>query len=379
MGRGRRIEDIEVLRAVAVVMVIVHHSRSLFVPWGASFLEHIYPWFNGDHGVDLFFAISGFVIARDLLPRLQAAGSDGKRICRQTTAFWIRKAFRLLPSAWLCPAAIVLASIVFADSAAFGSVRTNVTGAIAAVLQVANIHFMMNFGSQLGLGAIYHFWSLSLEEQFYIPLPLLVLVSDRTFPWIAGVLVLVQLTSVRPTFYYWIFRADALFLGVLLAWWSSSPVYARCEPRFLGASPVFRLLAFLLLAGTVAWVMSDRAPKFPYGLSVVAIASAALVYLASFDRGYLLPSGHARRALLWAGSRSYALYLWHVPVFGLVRELGVRAACILHWQLDAGDSPLLFIAACALLCVASEANFHFVEVPLRRCGVRIAQRWAGTP
>ena len=145
-------EDIEVLWAVAVVMVTMDLELSPFVPWGESFREHIHPWFTGGYGVGLFLAISGFVITRDLLPRLQAARSDDLRIFRLMTALWIRSAPRLLPLGWLCLATTVLTRLLFEISIALGSVRATVAGAIAAVLRVANIRFMMNFGYKMDLG-----------------------------------------------------------------------------------------------------------------------------------------------------------------------------------------------------------------------------------
>src|SRR5690606_16205729 len=73
MGRGR-ILDIEVLRALAVIGVVVHHARDNLFTWTSPGLERLAVYFGGWVGVDLFFVISGFVIARSLLPQLQSAG-----------------------------------------------------------------------------------------------------------------------------------------------------------------------------------------------------------------------------------------------------------------------------------------------------------------
>lgn len=97
---GRRIDDIEVLRGIAVAITFYAHvGASLFV-WGDSTHKFLLQYLDFWAGVDLFFVISGFVIARDLLPRLRTA-INTQDFWRITIAFWIRRAFRILPSAWL--------------------------------------------------------------------------------------------------------------------------------------------------------------------------------------------------------------------------------------------------------------------------------------
>ena len=171
---SRRIEDIEVLRGVAVLAVVLHHSIGNLFTWTTPGLSRFSAYFSGAFGVDLFFAISGFVIARDLVPRLQAAtGSD--MAFRITVAFWIRRAWRLLPSAWTWLALTLVAVVLFNQSGVFGGFRTNLEATVAGVLQVANLRFAETFGRS-EYGASFVYWTLSLEEQFYLILPLLVLV-----------------------------------------------------------------------------------------------------------------------------------------------------------------------------------------------------------
>lgn len=96
----RRIMDIEVLRAIAVLGVLFHHLQGNLFTDTVPLLENIHAWAQQWWGVDLFFAISGFVIARSLIPALQ--GCTTRQECwQQTRNFWLRRVFRLLPSAWL--------------------------------------------------------------------------------------------------------------------------------------------------------------------------------------------------------------------------------------------------------------------------------------
>jgi peptidoglycan/LPS O-acetylase OafA/YrhL len=194
----RRIDDIELLRGLAVFGILIHHSRGGLLAWSTPALDRFHAYFTLGHTLDLFFAISGFVIARDLIPKVQDSGADRISFFRLAIGFWIRRAYRLLPSAWICLAGIVLLSLLFNSSNAFGSFRSNFAGAVAATLQVANMHYAINFFSELGMGVTYHFWSLSLEEQFYFALPFMLFFVGRAFPWLAAALVLAQLLSVRP-------------------------------------------------------------------------------------------------------------------------------------------------------------------------------------
>ena len=163
MGRDR-ILDIEVLRALAVIGVVVHHARDNLFTWTSPGLERLAVYFGGWVGVDLFFVISGFVIARSLLPQLQSAGIqlDAARV---TLAFWIRRAWRLLPSAWLWLLLMLLGAILFRDSGTFGSLRANLEATVAGFLHIANLRFLETF-MRSEYGASFVYWSLSLEEQF---------------------------------------------------------------------------------------------------------------------------------------------------------------------------------------------------------------------
>mgnify|MGYP003378655985 CR=1 FL=1 len=96
----KKIQDIEVLRGIAVLFVCVEHMHMNLFAWvPGQWHQMFYGWSGMWSGVDLFFVISGFVIARDLVPRLAATGSTHERLV-VSVAFWIRRAWRLIPSAW---------------------------------------------------------------------------------------------------------------------------------------------------------------------------------------------------------------------------------------------------------------------------------------
>ena len=180
-------------------------------------------------------------------------------------------------------------------------------------------------------GASFPYWSLSLEEQFYLLLPIVAFLSGRRLPWVLGAGVLLQFFIPRSqtgTFQIELvlnqIRSDALLLGVLIAIWSRTPTYRLFDPAALKGRPllgagIFGFFVFLLAA---AGSLKLHLVTFQVGL--VALISAALVLLASFDRNYLMPNGVIKRIMLWVGSRSYALYLVHIPAYFLTREIWFR-------------------------------------------------------
>nr|BFE92843.1 hypothetical protein GCM10020185_33790 [Pseudomonas brassicacearum subsp. brassicacearum] len=109
-------------------------------------------------------------------------------------------------------------------------------------------------------------------------------------------------------------RTDALALGVLLSIWSLRPSYWRFEPTWLRHPPLGMLLV-LGLGSVMAWIATEHFNLSFYRLGVIAVLSAVLVWVASYDRDYLLPRSRFKTALTWVGSRSYGIYLIHIPVF----------------------------------------------------------------
>jgi len=372
-GMKNRIEDIEILRGISVLIIIVHHANHNLLSWTTPALVRFYSYFCGTGSVDLFFCISGFVIARDIVPRFTNS-ANRQQFFVSAIAFWMRRAWRLLPSAWLCLTAILLLAAFFNQSGAFGSFRANFAGVMAALLQVANLHFAFTLLHPLGLGATFHFWTLSLEEQFYFVFPFLIFFCGRALPWIVGAVILFQLLSVRPTLYYWAFRTDAMLFGVLLAIWSRTLSWRLFAPEFLASSRLLRTLALAGLVSAFVLVGADDLHVVQHQLSLIAIIVAVLVWIASYDRNFLMATGPLKRVLVWTGSRSYAIYLWHVPAFFITRELWTRLSPA-GTVFDSSWTATFIATTAVLLTSIAELNFRLIEMPLRERGAAIASRW----
>jgi peptidoglycan/LPS O-acetylase OafA/YrhL len=319
------------------------------------------------------------VIARSLLPNL-AATPDVTKFVNTALAFWIRRAWRLLPSAWLWLALILMATVFFNASGVFGSFQGNFEGDVAALLDVANWRISLIFG-RFDPGASFPYWSLSLEEQFYILFPFLVLISGKRLPLVVGAGILLQIFVQRTGpgttplgLMLNMFRSDALLLGVLIALWSTNPTYKVFEPKFLKGRPlagvgVFVALVFLL--GVAGSLVLHLAMGFQIGL--IALLSAVLVFIASYDKGYFCPKGPIKQVLLWLGSRSYAIYLIHIPAYYLTREIWFRLQPAGTIYTDRFGVRFTYTAA-ILILVFVELNYRLVETPLRRHGRRISRQ-----
>lgn len=372
---GQRNLEIEVLRAVAVICVVVHHLQGvLFQPVLPS-LAALFRFADFWWGVDLFFAVSGFVIARALLPQLDALGRSGRYWPAWIGAFWIRRFWRLLPSAWLWLALTLLAVFLFNRSGAFGSVEANLKATLAAVLNFANFR-MADAMFRYEYGASFVYWSLSLEEQFYLVFPLLLLVLRRHVAWLLIIIVVAQAMVFRTVFWNAI-RTDALALGVLIALFEQRASWIVAEPRWMAKFSAVRAVAVLLPLAGLCVLASGRMEKWPYRISAIAATAAWLVWMASYAKGYVMREGRPRRWLAWVGARSYAIYLIHVPVYFGLRETSQRlidAHVIQAWP----PSWLSFLIAIGLTVLLAELNYRWVERPFREYGRRLAdafERW----
>ncbi|MFZ5601767.1 MAG: acyltransferase family protein, partial [Pseudomonadota bacterium] len=286
-------------------------------------------------------------------------------------AFWIKRFWRLVPSAWLWLVLILLAAIFFNTSGAFGSVLANYEATIAGILQVANFRFADVFG-RTEYGASFVYWSLSLEEQFYLIFPFLILLSKKRLPWVLALIAAVQLLQSRDLLGMAL-RTDGLALGALIALWQGHRSYQLFEPLFLRKAIVRRVL-FVVLLMFIGSIGASGIRVVPNGFSLIAVLAAVLVFFASFDRGYIDVPGPVRGFLVWLGSRSYTLYLIHVPAFFATREIFFlySPGRVLEGKENWVPVVAVFIVLAVILV---EVNYRFIEKPCRSYGAKIARRY----
>lgn len=333
--------DIDGIRAVAVLLVVVFHF-------------HLLPMLNsGFMGVDVFFVISGFLITTIVQSQLNANTFNLR-------TFWMHRIRRLAPALVATTALTLVAGWLWLMPAEFAKLAQQT---IAAQLYYANIFYWRNvnyFGLQAHDVYLLHTWSLAVEEQFYVLFPLLLLAvatwarhrlfSILTLLALSSFLLNVGFVSVKPeaTFYLMPTRAWELLVGSLLALYVMRQQGGR--PR---AAQVSGVAGLVCLGISIFAYREDTA--FPGSFALWPVAAGALLILS----GSFGPSITGRllslRPLVYVGKISYPLYLvhWPVNVFAAA-ALGDRYAW--GWRL----TMLLLSAALASLI------YHGIEGPARR-------------
>lgn len=327
------------LRAVAVGAVILYHLGYRWIPGG--FL-----------GVDLFFVLSGYLITELLLAEY------GRRGRIDFAAFYIRRLRRLMP-ALLLMALAVAAGVRWLEPAWHWSDRRG--DLIATLFYAANWHFIATdqsyFAEFAAQSPLRHAWSLSIEEQFYLVWPVLILLALKyARRWLSGLLLLATAASAltmiavysptNPTRAYagTDARAQQLMIGALLA------VLAVRRVRWAGWlwAPAAAVTIGLLLV-----VHDSHAFYYRGGATLVAVVFAVL--LRSIDQA---PGSPLARLLsvppvAWMGRISYGLYLWHWPVFLFFPNTRV-------------------VAKVAVVFALATASYYLVERPIRQGRPRFA-------
>lgn len=326
---------IDGLRAVAVLAVVLYHFGVPGLPGGFI-------------GVDVFFVISGYLIGGLLWAEVQATG----RIA--LGRFYLRRIRRLAPAFFAMALVTLLAAWFILLPFEFREFGKEL---VAATLWLSNVLFYQGAG-YFDIGAdskvLLHTWSLSVEEQFYVVLPLTLLVLARiprlTVPvlvllWAASLVASVWLTPTQAsaTFYLFPFRAWELLSGVLLA--------IALSGRAWRGHPALSLLGLILVVGGVALITPAG---FPGWLATVPVAGTVML-LAGVAGDNPVNRVLRMPPVVFVGLISYSLYLWHWPVLILSR----------YWRgADAGPWEAAFwLAVAVALAVVSWA---LVERPFRR-------------
>jgi peptidoglycan/LPS O-acetylase OafA/YrhL len=374
-GAHHLIEDVQILRGVAVLMTVGTHLFWL-VTWGpATWLSVLNSYFSLGTGVDLFFVISGYVITRDIKRRFPSPGSS-VQYWSEAGKFWVRRIFRIWPTAWFWLTVILACTLFLNESGVFGSFRANFASVLSAVAQAANLRYWNldanHIGVQGAVPALDVFWSLSLEEQFYLALPFLLFAFPRTYARILLFVAIALILTPRawPGF-GWYFRIDPVIMGVLLATWRDSPVYKLFEPKFMASNGAVRIVVLGAMIALISGVGALNIAPISQGLTT--IFCTMLVFVATFDGHYVMPGRAVRSAFMWVGSRSYAIYVVHGLAYFLVRELWFRVGpYAVDWGIE--YRTVCFWAAAALIIIFAEFNFRCIETPLRKIGKALTEK-----
>lgn len=348
--------DVQGLRAIAVGFVLIYHAGVPFLPGGYV-------------GVDVFFVISGFLITSHLLRSLAVEG----RI--HFADFYARRARRILPAALTVLVLTVVASVIWVPPL---QLKAMLQGAIATAFYVPNYYFALIGTDYLGEetpSLFQHYWSLGIEEQFYLFWPAVLALGFVVFRRSRGALFafvavltgcsfvacVLMTTADQPwAFFSLPTRAWELGVGGLVAFLLGSrsgqgASTSRAPKRWAAVSSL--LLSWAGLAGlAAAGVLFTDGTSFPGFSAALPVLATALLIIGGAGRAGLPQRILSIRPLLFIGAISYSLYLVHWPVLLIVQAaVGVR-----------DPLPVWATAGLAVLCVPlAWLLFRFIETPAR--------------
>jgi peptidoglycan/LPS O-acetylase OafA/YrhL len=359
-----RVSELDGLRGLAILLVLLWHyvQNQLHPDPGTALAAVKLVLGSAWSGVDLFFVLSGYLIAGILIEQRAAQN--------YFSVFYLRRACRILPlyglflglfalGVWLTRGQQdVIAHLFQRDAVPLWSYP----------LFAQNI--AMAAHNAQGPAWLAVTWSLAVEEQFYLLLPLIVrLVPVARLPWVLlwFIAAAVWLRVMEPGLSAYIntpWRADSLLLGALLAWVSRQPGFPAWRTRNL----TWLYGALALLLGGVLYATLTRRIALGGALTHLwlSVFYACLLTVVLADRAGWLARGLRARTLTWLGTISYGVYLLHTGISGLVHGLwrGLRPAMDI-WA----DVPVTLTALLLTLSLA-QASFLWFERPITRYGHR---------
>lgn len=351
-GRGFGFQPgLEGLRGVAVAVVLLFHNG---FSWAVG----------GFLGVSTFFTLSGYLITSLLVAEHDRHGRIDLR------RFWGRRFRRLMPASLVCLAGVVVFGATVATAGQLVDLRGDV---FASMFYVANWRFIADGASYAALfgspSPVLHFWSLAIEEQFYVVFPLFVagilFVAKGSRKVLAGVVAVacvgsvtlcarLAATSIDAAYYNTFSRAAELLIGVLLALAMATPGVSRALRRSRATVVATTVGVAALVVCIVLWHRVDQTDGWLYrgGLAAYALLTVALIVGAT--RTGLLRSLFSARALRWLGRISYGVYLYHWPIFLWLTPLRTGLS---QWP--------LFALRMAVTLAAALVSYHLIEQPIR--------------
>jgi peptidoglycan/LPS O-acetylase OafA/YrhL len=320
-----RIPTLDGWRGLAIALVLFDHGQHALLEHYACFWTQ-----TGNHGVNIFFVLSGFLITSKLM--------EGPINLKR---FYLRRFFRLIPVSWC-----YLATLLALGYATHFRI-------VAADEVWACVLFYRNFTAPTMGGFSGHFWSLSLEEQFYLVWPcILLLAGVRRCRWIA------LSGAIACAFYRWLYwanydrnvlnsrtqvRADALLIGCLLALMLAEPRFRNAIARLSRYFLVPALAALLFGIATVHWL-----PPLYESVAIAALIAASMAHPDSF-----LTRPLRNPALCWLGTVSYSVYVWQ-QFFFVYRT----------------STPIVIFTMC-LMPLFALGSYYWIERPFTRLGHRL--------
>ncbi|MCG7447931.1 acyltransferase family protein [Corynebacterium aurimucosum] len=377
-ARLRQVKGLDGLRGLAVIAVVLYHFFPSLLPGGYL-------------GVDLFFVLSGFLITSLLVREFRTSGTISLK------DFWVRRFRRILPAAVsvlvMCTA---LVAWIGGDLAV--GLRQQFLGTLFFVNNWTQIATSQSYFADNEIQVFAHYWSLAVEEQFYVIWPLLItgvfLISrrkPRRLPILvatvlaigsAVAMALIYVPGEDPTRVYYGTDTHAFglltgaVLSLLMTSTKSDPqadswaAAGKAESRIAGIIGTLALIGY----GTQLFLMPDDAEiTYRGGLFLTSVLGVLMVWGVVREYGPMTPLFRTK-VMRWFGQRSFSLYLWHWPVIMMLKAL-------FEGNQNSDKSWILGLVAVPISLLLSEISYQFIENPFRRGGYKKTWKtyWSSRP
>lgn len=335
--------DIDGLRAVAVLSVIIYHINHDWLPGGFT-------------GVDIFFVISGFLITKNICDQIEANKFSFKE-------FYKRRIKRIVPAMFVVTFVTMMASSLLLMPQ--DALNVSESG-LWSFLSAGNIYFWLYgehgyFASNSAEIPLLHLWSLGVEEQYYLfwPLCLFIFLSGKmTGKRVIVILALIlasfllaeSLIEKSQSFAYYMLptRAGELLFGSLVAVMISAGNRSLVPGRY---ADIITVIGFIGIA--YGLFMIDRDSKFPgYNAIPTTLGTALIIYAGYYNKTFF-HNLLSLKPFVWVGLVSYSAYLWHWPILAFFVYSGNKAGY--------EEGAILFL----IIFVIAYLSYRFVEQPIR--------------
>lgn len=346
--------ELDGLRGAAILSVMAFHAHAPFLKGGFI-------------GVDIFFVLSGFLITSLLVSEYDRYGSVSLK------SFYMRRVLRLAPALIVLLLAFCLASFLF-----LGNEQANRN----YVDSLISLFYLSNWARAFSLHPPYflgHTWSLSIEEQFYIVWPILLLTFLRFFSsrklvilftislallaWAFRVYLLMNGATPERLYNGLDTRADALMVGCTFGvayasgFFNKKPLKLMLSKILVFLAPISALILLAFSAGA-NW----RNPyMYQFGFFAIELLTAIIVVDIMLNDKSTIKRMLTTKALVWVGSISYGLYLWHYPIYRAMFSLKITGFFVIT------------IGSLITFSVAT-VSYHFIEKPILKIKKRFAHK-----
>lgn len=374
--RSRYIPALDGIRTFAVIAVVLYH---LGFTWAQG----------GFQGVTIFFVLSGYLITRLLRIEFARSGTIDLK------GFWVRRVRRLVPATVTLVVVVALLCTIF-NHVMLTKMRPDILPSLLFFNNWWQIFNNVSYFGALGdPSPLTHFWSLAIEEQFYVVWPVLLFVLLRFGARRKVIRIVVAVLAVASAlgmallynpaadpsrvYYGTDTRAFAMLIGALLAFVRTSsmnpfawdahattkavsetahPYRGKPQQQGILRKGALDIAGVAALAGLVAlFVYTNGYTSFTYrGGTVIAAVLSAVLIAACVQPDGVLARVFSLPLLVWLGQRSYSIYLWHFPLFALMNPVG-----------DVSAKPWwVYLIECGVVLLAAELSYRFIETPFRR-------------